>query len=71
MNWMRSRYVILAAVASLLILVAPVGAANQEKEYEEFDSDNFDRSTTIDNESRITQALEGGQNSYQFRESEA
>src|SRR3990170_3608537 len=50
MIFLRSRFVISVAFASLLMLAAPVGAADPEKEYKDFDAGNFDRSTTIDNE---------------------
>ena len=43
------RYARLAIVASLLMSVAPVGAAEQEKAYEDFASARFDRSLEIDN----------------------
>lgn len=49
MNCIRCRNMATVTVVSLL-LVAPVGAAAPEKEYEAFDSKNFDRSTIVDNE---------------------
>jgi uncharacterized membrane protein YkoI len=49
MTPLKFRYARLAIVASLLISVAPVGAAEQEKAYEDFASAKFDRSLVIDN----------------------
>jgi hypothetical protein len=50
MHCVRNRHLVVAAIASLLTVVAPVRAADQENEYEQFPSGNFDRSTTIDNQ---------------------
>jgi hypothetical protein len=38
------------AIASLILFTAPVSAAGQEQESENFNAGNFDRSTTIDNQ---------------------
>jgi len=50
MNCIRGRYVVAAVMALLLVTAVPAGAAEPEKEYESFDSGNFDHSTIIDNE---------------------
>ena len=45
LNNLRSRYVASATVASLLMFVTPLGAAHQQKEYENFDPGRFERPT--------------------------
>ena len=49
-NNSRRHFVAATAFASLVVAAASIGAAEPEKEYEMFDSKNFDHSTTIDNE---------------------
>lgn len=49
-NDSRRHVVAATAFASLVVAAASIGAAEPEKEYEMFDSKNFDHSTTIDNE---------------------
>lgn len=52
MTLAKRRYVFLAVTASLLMfaLAAIAAEAEKGKEYEDFDAQNFDRSTVIDNE---------------------
>src|SRR3972149_2584251 len=46
----RRAFVVAAVVVSLVVATTSSGAAEPEQKYELFDSNNFDHSTTIDNE---------------------
>lgn len=46
----QSRYTLFTVIASMLTIAPAIIAADAEKEYEEFNPKNFDRSTVIDNE---------------------
>jgi uncharacterized protein YbaA (DUF1428 family) len=50
MTFLRHRFTFMAVIASLLTIASTVVAAEPQKEYEDFDASNFDRSTVIDNE---------------------